>query len=136
MWFLNGGEATTGSSYSMRVEPLSVRLANDPDPSKLFVSGIHGDPGTPLLRAYLGDPILVRALVGSANEVHTWHVTGHWFPMERYVGAVARAWQSSHGVRVLLSHTASALDWSPEPGAGSLRYQHCFEQRHLRGAHA
>ncbi len=84
MWFLNGGEATTGSGYSMRVEPLSVRLLNDPDPAKLFVSGIHGDPGTPLLRAYLGDPILVRALVGSANEVHTWHVTGHWFPMERY----------------------------------------------------
>jgi len=84
MWFLNGGEATTGSGYSMRVEPLSVRLLNDEDPSKLFVSGIHGDPGTPLLRAYLGDPIMVRALVGSANEVHTWHVTGHWFPLERY----------------------------------------------------
>jgi manganese oxidase len=82
--FLNGGEATTGSGYSMRVEPWSVRLINDPDPSKVFVSGIHGDPGTPLLRAYLGDPIMVRALVGSANEVHTWHVTGHWFPLERY----------------------------------------------------
>ena len=61
-----------------------MRLSNDPDPSKLFVSGIHGDPGTPLFRAYLGDPIVVRALVGAANEVHTWHVTGHWFPMERY----------------------------------------------------
>jgi hypothetical protein len=82
--FLNGGEATTGSGFSMRVEPWSVRLANDPDRSKVFVSGIHGDPGTPLLRAYLGDPIMVRALVGSANEVHTWHVTGHWFPLERY----------------------------------------------------
>ena len=84
MWFLNGGEATTGSGFSMRVEPLSVRLMNDPDPSKLFKSDIHGDPGTPLLRAYLGDPIMVRALVGSSNEAHTWHVTGHWFPMERY----------------------------------------------------
>jgi len=31
MWFLNGGEATTGSGYSMRVEPLSVRLANNPE---------------------------------------------------------------------------------------------------------
>ena len=60
MWFLNGGEATTGSGYSMRVEPLSVRLANNPDPSKLFSSLIHGDPGTPMLRAYLGDPIVVR----------------------------------------------------------------------------
>ena len=45
-----------------------MRLAQNPDPSKLFVSGIHGDPGTPLLRAYLGDPILVRALVGSAKR--------------------------------------------------------------------
>ena len=84
LWFLNGGEATTGSGYGMRVEPLSIRLANNTDPSKLFVSAVHGDPGTPLLRAYLGDPILVRALVGSTNEAHTWHVTGHWFPMERY----------------------------------------------------
>ena len=30
MWFLNGGEATTGSGYSMRVEPLSVRLMKLP----------------------------------------------------------------------------------------------------------
>ncbi len=84
MTFLNGGEATTGGGYSLRVAPLSVRLANNPDPSKLFVSKVHGDPGTPLVRAYLGDPIVFRAIVGSANEAHTWHVGGHWFPMERF----------------------------------------------------
>ena len=33
MKFLNGGEATTGGGYNMRVEPFSVRLANNPDPS-------------------------------------------------------------------------------------------------------
>lgn len=84
MWFLNGGEATTGGGYNLRVEPLSVRLANNPDPSQLFNSRIHGDPETPILRAYLGDPIVVRLIEGSANEVHSWHISGHWFPMERY----------------------------------------------------
>jgi hypothetical protein len=84
MKFLNGGEATTGGGYGMRVEPLSVRLANNPDPSQLFVSRVHGDPGTPLLRAYLGDPIVVRYQQTSANEAHIWHVSGHWFPLERY----------------------------------------------------
>jgi FtsP/CotA-like multicopper oxidase with cupredoxin domain len=84
MTFLNGGEATTGGSYGMRVEPFSVRLANNPDTSQIFSSKVHGDPGTPLVRAYLGDPIVVRLQQTSANEPHIWHVSGHWFPLERY----------------------------------------------------
>jgi len=84
MTFLNGGEATTGGGYSLRVEPLSVRLANNPDTTQLFSSKIHGDPETPLVQAYLGDPIVFRSLQGAANEAHTWHISGHWFPMERY----------------------------------------------------
>ncbi len=84
MTFLNGGEATTGGGFALRVEPLSVRLANNPDPSVLFSSKTHGDPGTPLVRAYLGDPIVFRSIVPSANESHTWHVSGHWFPEDRY----------------------------------------------------
>jgi len=83
MTYLNGGEATTGGGFGLRVEPLSVRLANNADPSQLFSSKVHGDPGTPLVRAYLGDPIVFRH-IGCCNEVHTWHVSGHWFPMERY----------------------------------------------------
>lgn len=84
MTFLNGSEATTGGGFGMRVEPLSVRLENNPDPSKLFSSQIHGDPDTPIVRAYLGDPIVIRALETSANEIHTWHVSGHGFLAERY----------------------------------------------------
>ncbi len=84
MSFLNGGEATTGSGLDMRVEPLSVRLANNPDPALLFSSKIHGDPETALVRAYLGDPIVFRVLQPAANEAHTWHVSGHWFPEDRY----------------------------------------------------
>ncbi len=84
MPFLNGGEATTGGGFGMRAEPLSVRLANNPDPSQLFSSKAHGDPGTPILRSYLGDPLVIRLQQGSANEPHTWHLSGHYFPLERY----------------------------------------------------
>lgn len=85
MTFLNGGEATTGGGIGMKVEPLSIRLANRTEPYKLFWSGgENGDPETPLVQAYLGDPIVFRTLVGSTNEIHTWHVSGHLFPSERY----------------------------------------------------
>ncbi len=82
--YLAGGERTSGSSFGLRVEPLNRRLAVNPDPSQLFSSSVHGDPDTPMLRAYLGDPIILRLLDHAGNEMHTVHVNGHAFPLERY----------------------------------------------------
>ncbi|MAG94464.1 MAG: hypothetical protein CMJ48_12040 [Planctomycetaceae bacterium] len=82
--YLNGGERTSGSSFGLRAEPLNRRLHVNPDPSVLFSSTVHGDPDTPLLRSYLGDPIVIRALDHAGNEVHTINVNGHSFPLERY----------------------------------------------------
>jgi FtsP/CotA-like multicopper oxidase with cupredoxin domain len=82
--YLNGGERTSGSSFGLRVEPLARRLLVNPDPAVLFSSRVHGDPDTPLLRAYLGDPVVLRALDHAGNEMHTIHVNGHYFPLERY----------------------------------------------------
>ncbi len=72
---------STGSSLNLRVEPLLPRQA---DPVNLFSSKVFGDPVTPLLEAFLGDPIVVRTLVGGTNDVHTWHLDGHWFRQELY----------------------------------------------------
>ena len=72
---------SSGSSFNMRAEPLEKRGG---DPSLWFSSELHGDPETPILRAFLGDPIVVRALVSATNDVHTWHVNGHWFRGERF----------------------------------------------------
>lgn len=74
---------STGSSLNLRVEPLLPRLE---DPLHLFSSILHGDPATPLLETFPGDPIVVRTLVGGTNDVHTWHVDGHWFRQEAYSG--------------------------------------------------
>jgi FtsP/CotA-like multicopper oxidase with cupredoxin domain len=70
---------SSGSSYNLRVEPLAARGG---DPWQLFDSEVHGDPQTPLLEAFLGDPIVIRALVAASNDVHTFHVDGHWFRAE------------------------------------------------------
>ena len=82
--YLAGGERTSGSSWGLRVEPLNRRLAVNSDPSKLFSSATHGDPDTPMLRAYLGDPVVLRLLDHAGNEMHTVSVNGHAFPLERY----------------------------------------------------
>ena len=70
---------STGSSLNLRAEPLAQRPG---DPAAVFSSGVHGDPVTPLLEAYVGDPVVVRSLVGATNDTHTWHLDGHWFRAE------------------------------------------------------
>ena len=72
---------SSGSSLNLRVEPLEARGG---DPSMLFSSQHHGDPETPLLEAYLGDPIVIRGLVSATNDVHALHLDGHWFRIEPF----------------------------------------------------
>ncbi len=90
MPFLNGGTHTTGSGLNFRAEPIAQRLANNPDPAKIFSSAIHGDPSTPLLRAYLGDPIVFRLIHTLMNETMVWTLSGHTFLTERYGGTANR----------------------------------------------
>lgn len=88
--YLNGGTHTTGSGLNFRAEPFAQRLSNNPDTSKLFSSAIHGDPDTPMLRAYVGDPIVFRLLHQLMNESHVWTISGHTFLTERYAGDANR----------------------------------------------
>ena len=82
--YINGGTHTTGSGFNFRAAPFAQRLSNNPDTSKLFSSAIHGDPGTPLLRAYTGDTMVFRLLHQLMNESHVWTIAGHTFLTERY----------------------------------------------------
>lgn len=72
---------SSGSSYDLRVEPLEHRAGA---PEELFNSRVHGDPGTPIIEANLGDPVVIRGLVAATNDVHTLHVDGHWFRTEPF----------------------------------------------------
>jgi hypothetical protein len=72
---------SSGSSLNLRVEPLGARVG---DPAMLFSSTVHGDPTTPILQTYAGDPLVIRTLVAATNDVHTWHGGGHWFRREAF----------------------------------------------------
>jgi hypothetical protein len=47
-----------------------------------FSSATYGDPATPVFAAYAGDPVVFRVGVGASDQVHTFTVAGHVFPME------------------------------------------------------
>lgn len=84
MPFLNGGTHTTGGALNFRSEPFAQRLANNPEPSQIFSSVVHGDPSTAMVRAYLGDAIVFRLLDVTMNESNVFTLSGHTFWSERY----------------------------------------------------
>ncbi len=71
-----------GYSINYRNEPLQNRItpgAKGPagDPAYLYSSVVHGDPSTPLMRAYSGDPVVIRQVTGAHEEVHSFTLHGH-----------------------------------------------------------
>jgi hypothetical protein len=61
-----------------RTEPFSNRLRTGGDVADVFSSQVHGDPATPVFRAYPNDPTMVRVLNSSdLPRVHTWGIFGH-----------------------------------------------------------
>lgn len=63
-----------GISY--RCEPMTERLKKKNDPSHIFGSRKYGDPATPILETYPGDPIVIRLLDGAHEEQHAFNING------------------------------------------------------------
>lgn len=59
-----------------RCEPMPERLKIKNDPSHIFSSFVYGDPATPVLETYPGDPIRIRLLDGAHEEQHVFNITG------------------------------------------------------------
>jgi hypothetical protein len=77
-------------TLNLRAAPIADRLAINPDASLAFSSYTHGDPPTPLLQAYPGDPLVIRTINVSAN-VDTLHIEGMPFSNEtRYLDAAGK----------------------------------------------
>jgi len=54
-------------------EPLKYRKG---DPAYAFSSFVHGDPVTPIMEAYTGDPVRIRLLDGAFEEQHSFNMNG------------------------------------------------------------
>ncbi|MGE7667730.1 multicopper oxidase domain-containing protein [Ureibacillus composti] len=65
-------------------EPLQFRLKEpDCDPAYVFSSWVHGDPVTPMLLTYNGDPVRVRLLQGAQEESHSFNLHRQRWHRER-----------------------------------------------------
>ncbi|MCZ6604685.1 MAG: multicopper oxidase domain-containing protein, partial [Alphaproteobacteria bacterium] len=83
--FMNDRNPRTGSSFNLRAEPLLADTDRGQGPAHLMLSStMHGDPQTPILNTYPGDPVMIRLLTSATEEVHPFHITGHRFRHERF----------------------------------------------------
>ncbi len=76
------GSDQGGYAINYRNEPFQTRLKPGDqgpagDPAYVYSSVVHGDPSTPLLRAYSGDPVVIRQVTGAHEEVHSFTLHGH-----------------------------------------------------------
>ncbi|MDQ2911095.1 MAG: Ig-like domain-containing protein, partial [Actinomycetota bacterium] len=84
LWTLDENPVTD-STLNLRAVPWADRLTANGDPSLLFSSYTHGDPNTPLPRAYPNDPFVIRT-INVGPSVDTLHVDGHSVYLEnRYL---------------------------------------------------
>lgn len=73
-------EDTGEKGYNYRSERFANRLKHDNEISRIFNSRIHGDPSTPLFKAYTGERVIFRTMmpadkprnVGFTLHGHTW----------------------------------------------------------------
>ncbi|MEM7350138.1 MAG: multicopper oxidase domain-containing protein [Acidobacteriota bacterium] len=72
-----------GGTINLRAEPWELR---EGDAAYRFSSVTHGDPHTQQVRAYVGDPVVVRGM-GLVERVGGIRFTGHRFHQERYTEA-------------------------------------------------
>ena len=59
-----------------RCEPMPERLKRKNDPAHIFSSFCYGDPATPILETYPGEPLVIRLLDGARAEQHAFNLTG------------------------------------------------------------
>ncbi len=103
-----GAEQNIGEKgFNYGSEPLPERLGRDAmfatvanplngrELADLFSSWVHGDPATPILRAYAGDPVRVRLMQTSDRpRQHIFQIGGHgwlddpWDANSRYTGGL------------------------------------------------
>jgi len=71
-----------GMGINYRNEPFPTRVNSEStgarrEPAYVFSSAVHGDPSTPIFRAYQKDPVIFRFMGGAHEEGHNFTLSGH-----------------------------------------------------------
>jgi hypothetical protein len=79
----NGEYVNPEKEHTVNKGTMAINYRNAPyynrdraDPAYVHSSAVHGDPPTPVIEAYDGDPIRVRVFQGCYEEQHTFSVHG------------------------------------------------------------
>jgi hypothetical protein len=87
LWTIDDAPSGIDSTLNLRAEPFAGRLGPGKPESQVYSSWRHGDPVTPLPRAYVGDPFVIRT-INAGPSLDGLKVDGHRFFFEnRYLGA-------------------------------------------------
>jgi manganese oxidase len=139
LWTI-GDNPATDSTLNLRAEPWSERLAADKDPSLLFSSYRHGDPRTPLPRAYRNDPFVIRTVNVTGNGIDSLHLDGHRFYTERHFrdadGKIASTPQDTvqYGVSSKFTAILEGGAGGLQGNAGDYMYKNGIGRRFRQGA--
>jgi hypothetical protein len=71
----------TGVNY--KAAPLSTRMAFGPEDA--FRADLLGDPPTPILEAYVGDPVMFHVFGASNEQNQVFAIENHEWPLERFM---------------------------------------------------
>lgn len=76
----NPANGASGGTINLRASPFATRGV---DPGRIFSSVTNNDPFTPIFRAYLGDPVMIRGMSVVEKE-GALRISGHRFRPERF----------------------------------------------------
>ncbi|WP_026421912.1 multicopper oxidase domain-containing protein [Actinokineospora inagensis] len=96
-------------TVNYRNEPLVLRGG---DPADWFSSAVHGDPGTPVLRGYPGEPIRLRLVDGAFDKQHSF--VAHGLRWREWRDRTDTPWRSQQTIGI-----SNAADLHVEPAAGA-----------------
>jgi FtsP/CotA-like multicopper oxidase with cupredoxin domain len=138
LWTIDDNQVTD-STLNLTAEPWADRLAKNPDPSLLFSSWTHGDPNTPMPRAYAGDPLAIRS-VNVGSSLDTLKIDGHrFFKENRFLNGQSQTQASPtdtihHGVSERNTLILDGGAGGPQQRPGDYMYFNGIGRRFRQGA--
>ena len=121
-WTINETQGGSDGSINLRSEPIPDRNNANGDPSLAFSSYTHGDPFTPIPRAYRGDPMVLRG-IDVSGEMDSFFVGGHRFTLENGFRNAQTGEQSASQSNALLYGVSERFTLILGGGAGGLSQQ-------------